>query len=239
MSARATTKANSTRDRLRTLLTEMMLIPGLSGYEGRVRRYIARQLADLGLKTSTDRLGNLIATLDGVAGLATAMLFTHMDQLGFVVRMIEADGLIRIERLGGVPERALPSQAVLICIGEGRDRIGIIANKSHHATTPDEKYKVVPYADLYIDAGFASRGEALASGVDIGTPIVYRAAGPGTFRQPHRRHLYRRSCRLRGDRGGGARVAEASQTPDHPFRLFRAGGIQPARRGDCRAGAAA
>ena len=46
----------------------MMLIPGLSGYEGRVRRYIARQLADLGLKTSTDRLGNLIATLDGVAG---------------------------------------------------------------------------------------------------------------------------------------------------------------------------
>ena len=102
------------------------------------------------------------------------MLFTHMDQLGFVVRMIEADGLIRIERLGGVPERALPSQAVLICIGEGRDRIGVIANKSHHATTPDEKYKVVPYADLYIDAGFASRGEALASGVDIGTPIVYR-----------------------------------------------------------------
>jgi len=174
MSARATAKANSTRDRLRTLLTEMMLIPGLSGYEGRVRRYIARQLADLGLKTSTDRLGNLIATLDGVAGLATAMLFTHMDQLGFVVRMIEADGLIRIERLGGVPERALPSQAVLICIGEGRDRIGVIANKSHHATTPDEKYKVVPYADLYIDAGFASRGEALASGVDIGTPIVYR-----------------------------------------------------------------
>ena len=40
------------------------------------------------------------------------MLFTHMDQLGFVVRKIEADGFIRIERLGGVPERALPSQAV-------------------------------------------------------------------------------------------------------------------------------
>jgi hypothetical protein len=26
------------KDRLRTLLTELMLIPGLSGYEGRVRR---------------------------------------------------------------------------------------------------------------------------------------------------------------------------------------------------------
>jgi putative aminopeptidase FrvX len=102
------------------------------------------------------------------------MLFTHMDQLGFIVRKIEDDGFIRVERLGGVPERALPSQAVLLCIGEGHDRAGVIANKSHHATTPDEKYKVVPYMDLYIDAGFTSRDEALAAGVDIGTPVVYR-----------------------------------------------------------------
>jgi putative aminopeptidase FrvX len=102
------------------------------------------------------------------------MLFTHMDQLGFVVRKIEADGFIRVERLGGVPERALPSQPVLLCLGEGRDRVGVIANKSHHATTPEEKYRVVPYMDLYIDAGFAGRDEAIAAGIDIGTPVVYR-----------------------------------------------------------------
>jgi putative aminopeptidase len=97
-----------------------------------------------------------------------------MDQLGLIVRKIEADGFIRVERLGGVPERALPSQEVLICVGEGRDRPGVIANKSHHATTPEEKYKVVPYQDLYIDAGFASRDEVLAAGIDIGSPVVYR-----------------------------------------------------------------
>ena len=38
---------------------------------------------------------------------------------------------------------------------------GIIANKSHHATTPDEKYRVVPYQELYIDCGFSSAAEAL------------------------------------------------------------------------------
>jgi len=81
------------------------------------------------------------------------MLFTHMDQLGLVVRKIEANGLVRVERLGGVPEKALPSQSVLFCIGEGRDRAGIIANKSHHATGQDEKYKVTLYPDLYIDTG--------------------------------------------------------------------------------------
>ena len=89
------------------------------------------------------------------------MLFAHMDQLGFVVRKIEANGLVRVERLGGVPEKALPSQAVLFCVGEGRDVPGVIANKSHHATTPEEKYRVLPYPELYIDAGFASADEVL------------------------------------------------------------------------------
>jgi putative aminopeptidase FrvX len=162
------------RARLKALLTELMLIPGLSGHEGRVRRYLKAQLTELGLETRTDRLGNLIATIEGDANAPSVMLFTHMDQLGFVVRKIEPDGLIRVERLGGVPERALASQAVLICVGNGRDRVGLIANKSHHATTPDEKYKVVPYMDLYIDAGFSSRPEAEAAGVAIGTPVVYR-----------------------------------------------------------------
>ena len=119
MSGRKTKATGSAAERLRALLVDLMLIPGLSGYEGRVRRYLAAALADLGLKTRTDRLGNLIATLDGAAGAPSVMLFTHMDQLGFVVRKIEDSGLIRIERLGGVPERALASQAVLICVGDG------------------------------------------------------------------------------------------------------------------------
>ncbi len=159
---------------MRALLTELALIPGLSGHEGRIRRAIAAKLQSFGLATRTDRLGNLIATIEGDPGTPSVMLFTHMDQLGFVVRKIEADGFVRVERLGGVPERALASQAVLLCVGEGRDRAGVIANKSHHATQPDEKYKVVPYQDLYIDAGFSSRDEVLAAGVDIGTPVVYR-----------------------------------------------------------------
>jgi putative aminopeptidase FrvX len=171
---KATAHPGEMKARLRALLGDLMLIPALSGHEGRVRRYLADVLRRLGLVTRSDRLGNLIATLEGDAAAPSVMLFTHMDQLGFVVRKVEADGFIRIERLGGVPERALPSQQVLLCVGDGRDRVGVIANKSHHATTPEEKYKVVPYMDLYIDAGFASREEANAAGVRIGTPVVYR-----------------------------------------------------------------
>jgi putative aminopeptidase FrvX len=150
-----------------------MLIPGLSGHEGRVRRYLKEQLTALDLPTRSDRQGNLVAELPGTAGASKVMLFAHMDQLGFVVRKVEADGFLRVERLGGVPERALASQAVLLCVGEGRDRPGAIANKSHHATTPEEKYRVVPYQEVYVDAGFASADAVRAAGIDIGTPVVY------------------------------------------------------------------
>lgn len=159
--------------RLRDLVAELMLIPGLSGYEGRVRQAIAQKLTALGIRSHTDRLGNLIATLEGEPRAPAVMLFAHMDQLGLIVRKIEANGLIRVERLGGVPEKALPAQAVVFQLGEGRDLNGVIANKSHHATTPEEKYRVLTYPELYIDAGFGSAAEAAAAGVAIGTPVVY------------------------------------------------------------------
>ena len=157
---------------LRDMLCELMLIPGLSGHEGRVASAIAAHLDRMGLAHRSDRLGNLSVTLPGDPSLSSVMIFAHMDQLGFVVRKVEASGLIRFERLGGVPERALPAQAVLLCTAKG-DIPGVIANKSHHATTPEEKYKVLPYAELYIDAGFASKAEAEAAGIRIGTPVTY------------------------------------------------------------------
>lgn len=161
------------KDRLRALTKDLMLIAGLSGYEGRVRAYIRDALAIHGITSRTDRLGNLIATMEGTAGAPSVMLFAHMDQLGLIVRKIEGNGLLRVERLGGVPEKALPAHEVLICVGEGRDVPGLIANKSHHATTPEEKYRVLPYLELYIDAGFSSGAEAIAAGITVGTPVVY------------------------------------------------------------------
>ena len=158
---------------LREDLTALMAIPGLSGHEDRVRRWIAAQLDAAGQAHRTDRMGNLIATVPGDPALPSVMVFTHMDQLGFFVRRIEADGLIRVERMGGVPERALAAQAVLCCVGEGRDVPGVIVNKAHHATTPDEKYQVLKTPELHIDTGHGSKAAVEAAGIRIGTPVVY------------------------------------------------------------------
>ena len=159
------------KNRIKHDLMGLMMIPGLSGHEDRVRRDLRSRLDAIGVESRSDRLGNLVAHFPG-EGLRV-MLFTHMDQLGFIVRGIEADGLIRLERLGGVPERALAAQEVLVCVGEGRDVSGIIANKSHHATTPSEKYQVKPHSELYVDTGLSSASEVEAAGIRIGSPVVY------------------------------------------------------------------
>ncbi len=161
------------KSRIKLDLTELMRIPGLSGHEDRVRRAIATKLSAAGVESRSDRLGNLIASFPGTG--PSVMLFAHMDQLGFVVRKIDEDGGIRVERLGGVPERALASQSVTLATAKG-DIPGVIANKSHHATTPDEKYTVFKAPELRIDTGHKSKTEAERAGIRIGTPVTYHGA---------------------------------------------------------------
>ena len=159
------------RDGIVADLTELMRLPGLSGHEHRVRAAIAARLAERGIRTSSDRPGNLVASFPGRG--PSVMLFAHMDQLGFVVRRVEADGFIRVERLGGVPERALPGQAVLFAVEDGPDLPGIITCKSHHATRPEERSRVAPVDELFLDAGHASRAAVEAAGIRIGSPVTY------------------------------------------------------------------
>ena len=160
------------KSRLRQSLTDLMLIPGLSGHEERIARAIRAALPE-GIVPKTDRLGNLTASFPGDPDAPSVLLMTHMDQLGFIVRKIEPDGLIRVERLGGVAEKAMAAQAVLLC-GTMGDIPGIIMTKAHHATGPDEKYKVLPTPDMRIDTGHGSKAAVEAAGIRIGTPVVYR-----------------------------------------------------------------
>ncbi len=159
------------KGRIKQDLMELMLVPGLSGHEDRVRRSLRQTLENMGVESTSDRLGNLVAHFPGDG--PSVMLFTHMDQLGFVVRSVEANGLLRLVRLGGVPERALAAQEVLICVGEGRDVPGVIANKSHHATAPEEKYRVTPFDELIVDTGLSSADDVERAGIHIGKPVVY------------------------------------------------------------------
>ena len=151
------------------------LTPALSGHEERMRALLRREFEACGLPVQTDALGNCMARIEGADPSApVVMVFAHMDSLGFVVRYIEEDGFIRIERLGGIPEKVLPATEIQIQTRSGDMIPGVIGVKAHHVTPPEEKYVVDKYTKLFVDIGAASRAEVLALGIDVGAPIVYK-----------------------------------------------------------------
>jgi|LSQX01.2.fsa_nt_gb putative aminopeptidase FrvX len=155
------------------LINELMNIHAPSGHEQEMIATMQKKFSDLGIATQTDVLGNCIAKISGSSDV-DIMIFAHMDSLGLLVKKIEEDGLIRFERLGGIPEKVLPATKISIRSRKGNEIVGYIMVKAHHATSPEEKYKVDSYNDLFIDIGATSRQEVLDLGIYIGAPIVYK-----------------------------------------------------------------
>ena len=161
--------------RLEGFLERLVLTPGLAGFEQPVCRLLAEEFARCGLSPVTDTLGNCMAKIEGTGpGAPVLMIFAHMDSLGFIVRCIEDGGFIRLERLGGIPEKALPTTEIQVGTRDGRWLEGVIGMKAHHVTPPEEKYVVDKYTSLFVDIGASSRQEVLDLGVDVGSPVIYK-----------------------------------------------------------------
>ena len=120
--------------RIEAWTRELCLIPGLSGYEDPVSDHIAAAFAGTRAERHLDALGNLTLTVPGTDPDAPkVMVFAHTDQLGLMVRRIEADGFVRVERLGGVPERVLPALQMVVMNQHGVPIPAIVGLKAHHA----------------------------------------------------------------------------------------------------------
>ena len=163
---------NVTSTGLRSLIGELCGIAAPSGNEDRMIARVRDELTAAGLRPHVDRIGNVTATIG--SGAPELLLFAHLDQLGLTVRAVEPQGFIRVERLGGVPERVLPGLRVTIH-GAAGEVPAVVGLKAHHLTPPEEKYVARPVTDLYLDAGFASAEEAAAAGVRAGDPVTYES----------------------------------------------------------------
>lgn len=156
-------------------MEDLTTLPGLAGFEQRVALYMSAHFTKNGFQVRSDTFGNCIASLEGTDATApVVMVFAHMDSLGFLVRYIEDGGFIRIERLGGIPEKVLPATEIQIQCRDGSMVNGVIGAKAHHVTPPEEKYIVDKYTKLFVDIGAKSREEVLALGIDVGSPIIYK-----------------------------------------------------------------
>lgn len=144
-----------------------------AGNEDRMTAAVVDHLRAAGLEPVVDRLGQVaVAFGDREAGPVT-MVSAHLDELGLIVRGLDEDGMLRIHRLGGVPERVLPGTRLVVHT-RGGDVPAIVGLKSHHLTPVDERYVARPATELYVDVGAGSRAEAEAAGVRVGDPVTYQ-----------------------------------------------------------------
>ncbi|MDR1586489.1 MAG: M20/M25/M40 family metallo-hydrolase [Treponema sp.] len=161
-------------EKFASYLQDLVMLPGLSGHEQQVAACMKGVFDRHGFETRIDTFGNCIARLPGRVSGKKLMLFAHMDNLGFFIRYIEEDGFLRLERMGGIPEKVLPSTEIAVQRRDGSLVRGVIGIKQHHVTPPEEKYVVEKLPTLFADIGARNRQEALDEGVNIGSPVMYR-----------------------------------------------------------------
>ena len=156
------------------LLRHLCQAQAPSGFEESLISMVAARMRRWTDEVEIDRLGNVTGWLRcQLSEAQTVMIIAHMDEVGFVVRKVEDSGLLRLWRIGGIPEKAMAGQAVLVC-PDGHDTVpGVIGGRSHHVLTDDEKYVVDPIIDVFVDVGLRNRQEADAAGISIGTPVTW------------------------------------------------------------------
>lgn len=133
-------------------LKDMLSAPGLSGYEGPVRRVIEDQWRPLTQEMKVSRMGSLEALKRGSGPdpRPMVMLAAHMDAIGMMVTDV-TQGFLSFTRIGGVDRRVLPGQPVTV---HGRqDLPGILVQPPDFLVPEEERGRPIPMEHLWVDVG--------------------------------------------------------------------------------------
>ena len=160
---------------IKKYLKELVELNGVSSREEDVMEYMYRQFKKVSDTVETDNLGNVILKISsGKKDAKKMMIFAHMDEIGFIVRKIETDGYVRIERIGGVSTQILPGLVINLLSEKGIVK-GIVGTPAHHFIKQQDKFSVPQVEDLYIDIGAASAHEVEDMGIRVGSFGVFES----------------------------------------------------------------
>jgi endoglucanase len=147
------------------ILKELSEAVGVSGSEDAVRKIVLREIENHVTNIHINALGGVMAVKPGTgSNRKRVMIAAHMDEIGFMVRGFDGDGLIRFSAIGGIDERILPGLRVRI-----GDVNGVIIWTPIHL---NRDQNVVKLSNLRIDIGASSKDEA-AGKVKQGDRIAF------------------------------------------------------------------
>ncbi|WP_347549610.1 M42 family metallopeptidase [Pseudalkalibacillus hwajinpoensis] len=105
---------------------DLVSIPSPSGYTDEVISWVDGRMQELGVATSRNNKGGLIATIEGENTSKHRMLTAHVDTLGAMVKEIKSDGRLRLSLIGGFRFNAIEGEYCEIITGSGKRFSGTI-----------------------------------------------------------------------------------------------------------------
>lgn len=151
-------------------LTDLLDARSPSGYEDEARAVVCRYVEKAADSFEIDALGNCLATLNA-KGNPTLMLAGHVDELGLIIKHVDEKGYLYFDVIGG-HDRGLISGRRVSILGRKGVVKGVVGKRALHLMTREERKKVPPLHQMWIDVGAKDKEEAL-SFITIGDPAVY------------------------------------------------------------------
>jgi len=159
-------------DNTELLLKELTETNGVSGHETDIRRLMAREFKPLTDSLQYDKIGSIMGVRKGSAERPRVMLIAHMDEVGFIIREITADGYIKFLPIGGWWGHVALGQRMRV-IGSNGPVLGVVGSKPPHLLPDEERKKVIEIKDMFIDVGAQEKFDVKKRfGLKVGDPIV-------------------------------------------------------------------
>jgi len=147
---------------------------GVTGREDEVRNLMIELLKPHVDEVIVDKLENVIALKKGKKNAPKIMLAAHMDEIGLMVKTINKEGFLQFAKMGGIDDRILVAQKVIVYTSKGPLH-GIVGSKPPHIQKEDERKKILAYDELFIDIGAKDKEDAAKMGVAVGDAVGFDA----------------------------------------------------------------
>src|SRR4030095_13508182 len=146
---------------------------GVSSQEGEIAKIMVNEFKKRGLKAEIDNFGNVIAYKS--LGKNPLILGAHMDEIGLMVKHIDEKGFLRFIKIGGIDDRTLVNQQVLVRTAK-KLLPGVMGSKPPHRRRDEERKSVIDYRTMFIDIGAISGDEARKMGLEVGNTVTFPTA---------------------------------------------------------------
>jgi putative aminopeptidase FrvX len=151
------------------LLARLCNAHGISGFEDDVTDIMKKELGKTCDRVEVDSFGNVIGVKG--RGKIKIMLAAHMDEVGLMVKHIDEQGFLKFVKIGGIDDRTLVNQRVIVRTIKG-DILGIIGAKPPHLLKEEEKKQVIKHDEMFIDIGAKDRKDAEKM-AEVGDPVIF------------------------------------------------------------------